>query len=123
MLTRAERLQREFFQPGRPSSQLPAWQPPVDILETEREILIVIALPGVNEDSIEVAAEGSELVFVGIRALPVELQTAVIHRMEIPHGRFERRIRLPAGRYGLIRRSLADGCLLIVLEKEVAGRD
>jgi len=38
-----------------------------------------------------------------------EMQTAIIHRLELPQGRFERRIRLPAGRYGAVHRSAADG--------------
>jgi HSP20 family molecular chaperone IbpA len=122
MLTRAERLHREFFRPIQSVSRLPTWEPPVDILETEREILIVAALPGVSEDSIEVATESGELVFEGIRTLPAELQTAVIHRMELPQGRFERRVRLPAGAYGVIRRSTVDGCLLITIQKEGAFR-
>jgi HSP20 family molecular chaperone IbpA len=45
------------------------------------------------------------------------LRTAVIHRLELPQGRFERRIPLPAGRYGAIKSAAADGCLLITLQK------
>jgi hypothetical protein len=37
MLARAERLHRQFFEPGRATaSRLPVWQPPADVLETER---------------------------------------------------------------------------------------
>jgi HSP20 family protein len=117
MLARAERLHREFFRLTQSTSQLPAWEPPVDILETEREVLVLVALPGVNADRVEVATDGGELVFAGIRVLPAELQTAVIHRLELPQGRFERRVRLPAGAYSSIRRSIVDGCLLITLRK------
>jgi HSP20 family protein len=56
-------------------------------------------------------------VFSGARVFPPEMQTAVIHRLELPQGRFERRVRLPAGRYGAVRRSAADGCIMIVLVK------
>lgn len=118
MLTRAERLQREFFTPRRAASREPVWEPPVDVLETEREVLVLAVLPGVNAESLEVATDAGELVFAGVRALPAELRTAVIHRLELPQGRFERRIRLPAGSYGVIRHTLADGCLLIKVEKE-----
>jgi hypothetical protein len=41
----------------------------------------------------------------------------VIHRLELPQGRFERRVRLPAGRYGAVRRAAAQGCVLITLQK------
>jgi HSP20 family protein len=122
MLTRAERLHREFFRPVRSVSRLPTWEPPIDVLETEREILILVALPGVREDTIELASEAGELVLAGTRALPAELQTAVIHRMEIPQGRFERRIQLPPGEYSGVRHVIANGCLLVAIRKGGASR-
>jgi HSP20 family molecular chaperone IbpA len=82
----------------------------------------VLALPGVNPDRVEAIIDDSELVFAGTRVLPGELQTAVIHRLELPQGRFERRVRLPAGRYSAIHRSAADGCLVITLRKAGASR-
>jgi HSP20 family molecular chaperone IbpA len=54
--------------------------------------------------------------------LPPELSTATIHRLELPQGRFYRRLRLPAGRYSGVRRSSADGCLVIALQKAGASR-
>lgn len=122
MLARAERLHREFFRPAGAMARLPVWEPPVDILETDREVLVLVALPGVNPDRVEAAVDGDDLVFAGTRVLPAELQTAVIHRLELPQGRFERRVRLPAGRYSAVRRSATDGCLLITLHKSGAFR-
>jgi HSP20 family protein len=122
MLARAERLHREFFKPAGLVARLPAWEPPVDILETEREVLVLVALPGVHPERIDAAIDGNDLVVAGTRVLPAELQTAVIHRLELPQGRFERRVRLPAGRYGAVRRSAADGCLLVILQKSEAFR-
>jgi HSP20 family molecular chaperone IbpA len=92
MLARAERLHREVFRPGRSLSPLPVWEPPVDILETARAVLILVALPGVNSDQVEATISGSDLVISGTRVLPSELRTAVIHRLELPQGRFERRL-------------------------------
>jgi HSP20 family protein len=123
MLARAERLNRELFRPLAAVARLPAWEPPVDMLETEREVLVLVALPGVNPDRVEAAIDGGDLVVAGMRVLPSELRTAVIHRLELPQGRFERRVRLPAGRYSAVRRSVADGCLLVALEKLGAFRD
>ena len=51
-----------------------------------------------------------------------ELRTAVIHPLELPQGRFERRVRVPAGRYGAVLRSAVNGCLLIILQKSGAAR-
>ena len=120
MLARAERLHREFFRPVRSAMRVPTWEPPVDILETGREVLVLVALPGVDPERIEVAIEGDELVVAGTRVLPSELRTAMIHRLELPQGRFARRVRLPAGRYSDVRRSTMHGCVAITLEKSGA---
>ncbi|GGG37526.1 heat-shock protein Hsp20 [Caldovatus sediminis] len=119
-LARAERLHRRFFEPlrGPAAARLPAWQPPADVLETEREVLIVVALPGVDPAAVEAAIEDGVLRVAGVRQLPSELRAAAIHRLELPQGRFERRIPLPPGRYNTtVRHSLAHGCLLVRLEK------
>ena len=116
-LARAERLHRQFFQPRHSG----AWEPPVDIIETEREVLIFVALPGVSLDKAEAVIDGADLVIAGTRVLPPELRTATIHRLELPQGRFERRVRLPTGRYRDVRRSAADGCLVIALRKAEAS--
>jgi HSP20 family molecular chaperone IbpA len=122
MLARAERMHREFFRPARPGTRLPAWEPPVDMLETEREVLVLMALPGVDPEAVEAAIDGVDLVVAGARVLPAALRTAIIHRLELPQGRFERRVRLPGGRYASIRHGMANGCLLITLEKVGASR-
>jgi HSP20 family protein len=119
LLARAERMHGTFFR-VRSGAEARAWEPPVDVLETERAVLVLVALPGVNPDRVEAAIEGGDLVFSGTRVLPIEMQTAIIHRLELPQGRFERRIRLPAGRYGAVQRSAADGLLLIALLKSGA---
>jgi len=121
ILAKVDRLNREFFRPVG-SATRPAWEPPVDILETAREVLVFVALPGVDGAHIEAAIDGADLVIAGTRVLPRELTTAVIHRLELPQGRFERRVRLPGGRYRNVRRATADGCLLITLDKVEASR-
>jgi len=117
MLARAERLNRELFRPLSSVARLPAWEPPLDMLETEREVLVLIALPGVNPQQVEAVHDGDDLVVAGARVLPIELRTAIIHRLELPQGRFERRVRLPAGRYSAVRQSVSNGCLVFALEK------
>jgi len=117
MLARAERLHREFFRPVRSAARLPTWEPPVDIMETGRQVLVLVALPGVDPDRVEVAIDGGDLVVAGTRVLPSELRTAMIHRLELPQGHFARRVRLPAGRYDGISRSFVHGCLAITMQK------
>jgi HSP20 family protein len=117
MLTRAERLHRQLFQPQTRRMSSPSWEPPADVLETETHIVIYIALPGVSQEHVALSIEGGELVIEGARILPEELQKALIHRLELPQGRFERRIALPTGRYNQITKDSVDGCLLIHLRK------
>src|SRR5215469_4916149 len=122
MLARAERMHRELFRPSRTQARLPAWEPPVDILETDDEVLVLIALPGVDVDAAQVAIEDGDLVIAGTRVLPPELRTATIHRLELPQGQFFRRLRLPGGRYSGVRRATAAGCLVVTLQKVGSSR-
>ncbi len=122
MLARADRMHREMFRPAGTQARLPAWEPPVDILETEYEVLALVALPGVDADKAEAAIEDGDLVIAGNRVLPDELRTATIHRLELPQGRFYRRLRLPAGRYTGVRRSVVSGCLVVTLQKAGTSR-
>ena len=121
VLVRAERLQRQIFRPAQSVGSGPSWEPPIDILETDIEVLILVALPGVNPDHVEAIIEDGALLVTGTRILPSALGTAVIHRLELPQGRFERRVRLPDGHYHRVSRSLVDGCLLITLDKAGAS--
>lgn len=119
MLARAERLHRQLFQPASAQSRRPSWEPPVDVLETAGEVVIIAALPGVNENALTLAIDGSCLVIAGERTLPSELRTAVIHRLELPQGYFERRVALPSGRYDEVRHRAQDGCLVVTLLKRI----
>jgi HSP20 family protein len=121
MLARAERMHRELFRPAGTQARQPAWEPPVDILETELEVVALVALPGVDAESAEAVIEDGELVIAGTRIYPPVLRTAIIHRLELPQGRFYRRLRLPAGRYSTVRRAVVDGCLVITLQKAGAS--
>jgi HSP20 family molecular chaperone IbpA len=121
MLARAERMHRELFRPVGTQARLPEWEPPVDVLETEHEVLALVALPGVDAESAQAVIEDGDLVIAGTRVLPPELRTANIHRLELPQGRFYRRLRLPPGRYSAVRRAVANGCLVISLQK--AGKN
>jgi HSP20 family molecular chaperone IbpA len=122
MLARAERLHRDIFRPAGTQARQPAWEPPVDILETEFEVLALVALPGVDAENAQAVIEDGDLVIGGTRVLPPELRTATIHRLELPQGRFYRRLRLPAGHYSTVRRATVAGCLVITLQKVGANR-
>jgi HSP20 family molecular chaperone IbpA len=122
MLARAERMHRELFRPMGTQERQPSWEPPVDILETDHEVLALVALPGVDIENAQAVIEDGDLVIAGTRVLPKELRTATIHRLELPQGRYYRRLRLPAGRYSAVRRAVVAGCLVITLQKAGINR-
>lgn len=117
-LSRAQRLHQQFFTLHQRGMQ-PAWEPPVDVLETDAEVLIFFALPGVDHATVEAAIKDGCLVVSGQRVLPEELRTALIHRLELPQGRFERRVPLPPNNYDAVNRQSVNGCLLITLHKVI----
>ena len=118
MIERAEQIHRQFFQPGMAAAPRAGWEPPVDIFEGEHDLLIAVALPGVESQDIEISSEAEILLVAGVLRLPAAARGKAIQRLEIPHGRFERRIRLPAARWELQRTTLSNGCLLISLTKQ-----
>jgi HSP20 family protein len=116
LLDRADQMQRQFFQ-LRPAQAHPAWEPPVDIVETAAEIQVMVALPGVARESVSVALNGRDLLVSAVRTLPGAQADAVIRRLEIPHGRFQRHIQLPGVALQLAESRLSGGCLYVTLHK------
>ena len=96
MLARAERMQRQFFPLSPPSAV--AWEPPVDVLETERAVLVLVAVPGVDLNKVEALIEAMSWSCRASEPIRPKWGRGIIHRLELPQGRFERRIRLPPGR-------------------------
>jgi HSP20 family protein len=118
-LARAERLRQQFFRlQSAAGSRESSWEPPIDVLETDEEVLIFVALPGVDPEAVEAVIDNGTLVISGDRVLPAELRNARIHRIELPQGRFERRIVLPVGRYA-VSRIAVNGCIVLRLLKLV----
>ena len=116
LLEEVDKMRRQCFELTVARTGGPSWEPPVDIYETARELMIIVALPGVPAETVNVVIDGGSLSVIGHRRIPAP-QSAAVHRMEIPYGRFERRIDLRSGMYEITRRDVADGCLFITLRK------
>jgi len=116
LLAEAERLHRQFFRLADVASA-PAWEPPIDVFEDEREIVVLVAMPGVAAERIHVALDGATLVVRGTRPLPFDGTRLRLRQLEIPYGAFERRLALPAGTFEVGRPELAQGCLVLRLKK------
>ena len=104
MLARAERMHRELFRPAG-TRRAAGWEPPVDILETEHEVLVLVALPGVDPDSVEAVIDDGELVIAGARTL----SAGAAHRRHSSPGAAAGPLRAPVAAAGrpLQRRATA----------------
>ena len=125
LLQQAERIHRNYLQIatgarfrasyGKKSS----WEPPVNVVETDESLWVILAIPGVAVDRVDVRLEGRELVITGERPLPGCCHDGELKIWEIPLGSFERRIRLGEGEHqpSVGDVSLHNGLLIIELRK------
>ena len=116
LMEQAERLHRQFFRLGAPGARV-AWEPPADVFENDDEVTIVVALPGVAPESVEVLYEPGGVVVRAQRCIPFAEGGYSIGRLEIPYGYFERRLALPTGEFETGRRTFSEGCLVLTLRK------
>jgi HSP20 family molecular chaperone IbpA len=116
LIEQAVRMHRQFFRLSSARAES-TWEPPVDVFEDEREVAIVVALPGVSAERVVVSTDGQALVVRAERPVPFTGSRRAIRRLEIPYGSFERRIPLPPGRLEAIAHELTHGCLVVRLRK------
>lgn len=117
LISQAESMHRQFFRPAASSRSQTVWEPPIDVLEDEREVVVVIALPGVVAEGVEITAEPGAVVVRAERAAPFAGSRHSVRQLEIPYGFFERRIPLPEGRLETGSQELTHGCLVLRLRK------
>ncbi|MDQ8032215.1 heat-shock protein Hsp20 [Bordetella genomosp. 1] len=113
LLQHAERMQQHLL---RSTAQPPCWEPPVDIIETDTDITVVLAVPGVGPDDVVVRFDPDGIAISGLRPFPAAYRSR-IHRLEIPYGRFARRIRLSLHALEPLTPRLENGCLILTLNK------
>lgn len=116
LIAEAERMHRQFFRLAEREQAL--WEPPVNVFEDDQEVVIVVALPGVPASRIDVSTEPGALVIRAESPLACATAGYRIRQLEIPYGRFERRIPLPLERLEAGSRELTDGCLVVRLFKK-----
>jgi HSP20 family molecular chaperone IbpA len=117
LIEQAERMQRQFFRLAASPRARPTWEPPVDVFEDEGAIVIVVALPGVPPEHVELSFEPGALVVRAERRLPFSGACGAVRNLEIPYGYFERRIPLAEARLEAGTREFLNGCLILRLQK------
>jgi|SRR5579863_536407 len=115
VLERADRMQREFVRYVGRTADAAVWEPPVDIQEDRDGLQFVFALPGVDPDQIQVSLEPNALIVSAVRAPRLGGPGSIVRRLEIPHGRFTRRIALPGARARIGEVRCLQGCLEVRL--------
>ena len=125
LLQQAERIQRNFLQVAAGAhyrashGRSLSWEPPVNVVETDKSLWVLSAVPGVAADHVNVNIDGHELIISGQRPLPDCCQDGELKIWEIPLGRFERRLTLVERRKPLTLGTvtLQNGLLIIELRK------
>jgi HSP20 family protein len=84
-------MTRLFTEPanGRP------WVPPVDIVETENELIVKADVPDVRFEDIDVHLENGTLTLRGERKFEKKTDKGGYHRIERAYGSFDRSFTLP----------------------------
>jgi HSP20 family protein len=72
-----------------------AWAPVVDIFETDKEIVLKVELPEVQEKDVDVKVEDNVLTVSGERRMEKEVKEEHYHRIERSYGSFSRSFTLP----------------------------
>ena len=71
------------------------WTPPVDIYETDSELVLVAEVPGMGEEDVEVEVRDNSLVLKGERKMEKDVNKESYHRVERAYGGFLRTFTLP----------------------------
>ena len=114
-----ERLMKTIYEsPARAAALYNhTWAPPLDVWETEGELVYAFDLPGIPEEKIAVDLEDSTLTVSGSRER-TEMEDGRFFRYERPFGEFTRSVALPEGTGdGEARAHYANGVLEVHVHK------
>jgi HSP20 family protein len=108
----------QFTGGGPGNGQSSTWMPPVDVWETEDQLVLSFDLPGIPEDKIAVELEDNVLTVSGERERTTERSSERFYRFERRYGTFSRSVTLPQGvREDAIEAAYTDGVLEIRVPK------
>ena len=74
-----------------------AWEPMVDIAETDEALEVKVDLPGIKPEDVNISVVNDQLTIQGERKEEKETKDKTVHRIERRYGSFYRSIPLPAG--------------------------
>jgi HSP20 family protein len=91
------RLMSDMFKDAKPLGYQPdqSFSPPMDIYETEENLVVVMEIAGMKAEDIHVIFDKNTLSIWGSRSEPSSPPKTRLHQMEIDYGRFQRTLRIP----------------------------
>lgn len=94
------------------------WTPPMDVVETEREYVVRVEIPGVRKEDLRLSLRDNTLTVAGERREDVLGPKVAYLNMEIGYGEFRREVRFPQEvRREAVRAEYREGFLKVVLPK------
>ena len=97
----------------------PTWRPAIDLLEDEEQIFVVVELPGVPSEKVEISSSENRLRISGVRQPPKAHVEAGHHLVECRYGHFERLIIMPSPIDPVrVTSEVKDGLLTVTLPKK-----
>jgi HSP20 family protein len=116
-----ERLMGTFLRGTAGTNGEQRWAPPLDVWETENELVYAFDLPGIPEDKISIEFEDGSLTVSAERERTDEVSQGRFYRFERRHGSFTRTIGLPQGvTENDVRADYKDGVLEVHVTKPKA---
>ena len=117
-----ERMEQAWQQvlgpPGAPRFSSPLIEPPVDVYETDDEVVVVAEIAGISVEEVEIVVDGRVLTLCGERKPRPGRPGRLYSQMEIGHGPFRRELLLPSDvNAEEAQAEYAQGMLEIVLPK------
>lgn len=123
---RFDRMFDEFFNEFNRAEMRPfepAFSPLMDVSETDTEIKVVVELPGMDEQDIDVSLERNVLTIGGEKKAENRDEGENFYHVERTCGAFKRSVVLPAGvETGKVEATYKNGVLTIVLPKTAAAQ-
>jgi len=94
------------------------WHPNIDVYESVEEVMVLADMAGLNKEELNIEVDRKKIKIAGVRKAIHLLKNARYCQAEIPHGRFERNIALPAPvDVQSAMASYADGILIVRMSK------
>jgi HSP20 family molecular chaperone IbpA len=94
-----------------------SFAPPLDAIGTDKELIIEIAISGIERRDVDVELSDGLLVISGSRAGELPVDGRIYYHAEIPRGPFRRVVRLPHAVTGAPRVDVEQGLVRVRLTK------